>query len=237
MTANDQSRKRNRNQVFFRRIVTSWIIVAAVFFAAGGIVTHALCAHITGNQASSGQHGVNSSVELENGKYTVYGAFDDRVFTQEISMDWCAEDTDDFIPISCSLDEEVQEFTYCLCKGYNLDFALVMAMMEHESSFRESVISTTNDYGLMQINQSNHEWLTETIGVTDFLDPYENIRAGCFILRKLFEKYQDTNMVLMAYNMGENRAETLWKNGVYNTSYSDKITSIQSRYYSELGVK
>ena len=78
-----------------------------------------------------------------------------------------------------------------------------MALIQHESSFDPNVISSTNDYGYMQINAINHNWLTETIGVTDYTDPYQNIRAGVFVLRKLFERYQDTNMVLMAYNMGK----------------------------------
>ena len=132
----------------------------------------------------------------------VYGAYDDRVFTQEISLDWDVNNGD-FNPLDCKMPEEQQEFTYYLCSGYNIDFALVMALIQNESSFDPAVISTTNDYGYMQINKMNHQWLTDTLGVTNFIDPYQNIRAGVFVLRKLFERYEDTNMVLMAYNMGK----------------------------------
>ena len=130
--------------------------------------------------------------------------------------------------------EEQQEFAYYLCTGYNIDFTLVMALIQNESSFDPAVISKTNDYGYMQINQINHQWLTDTLGVTDFTDPYQNIRAGVFVLRKLFERYQDTNMVLMAYNMGEDGAARLWEKGIYSTDYTEKILNYQTQFNEQL---
>jgi len=140
----------------------------------------------------------------------------------------------DFKPLDCKMPEEQQEFVYYLCSGYNLDFTLVMALIQHESSFDPNVISNTNDYGYMQINAINHDWLTETIGVTDYTDPYQNIRAGVFVLRKLFERYQDTDMVLMAYNMGENGASRLWEKGIFETDYTQSILTIQEQFNDQL---
>ena len=109
-----------------------------------------------------------------------------------------------------------------------------MAMIQHESNFDPSAISRTDDYGLMQINIRNHEWLTDMLGLTDFLDPYENMRCGCFILRNLFEKYQDTDMVLMAYNMGEHGAARLWEEGIYETNYTHSVLTIQEQFYRQM---
>lgn len=109
-----------------------------------------------------------------------------------------------------------------------------MALMQKESSFRSDIISSTDDYGLMQINKCNHEWLEETIGVTDFLDKEQNIRAGVFVLRKLFEEYTDPNLVLMAYNMGSNGAEKLWNKGIYSTPYVDEILTYQAEFEKQL---
>ena len=131
------------------------------------------------------------------------------------------------------MPEEQQEFVYYLCSGYNLDFTLVMALIQHESSFDPNVISSTNDYGYMQINAINHNWLTETIGVTDYTDPYQNIRAGVFVLRKLFERYQDTNMVLMAYNMGKMVLPFVGK-GIFETDYTQSILTIQEQFNDQL---
>ena len=162
-----------------------------------------------------------------------YGAYDGRVFTSEISMDWSGDEYD-FIPLNCKLDKETQQFTFYLCKGYDIDWTLVMALMQKESSFRSDVISTTDDYGLMQINKCNHKWLTDTIGVTDYLDKEQNIRAGVFVLRKLFEEYTDPNLVLMAYNMGADSAETLWNKGIYTTPYVDDILTYQAEFNKQI---
>ena len=32
-----------------------------------------------------------------------------------------------------------------------------------------------------QVNKINAEWLSESIGVTDLTDPYQNLRSGVFI--------------------------------------------------------
>lgn len=162
-----------------------------------------------------------------------YGAYDGRVFTSEISMDWSGDEYD-FIPLNCKLDELTQQFTFYLCKGYDIDWTLVMALMQKESSFRSDVISATDDYGLMQINKCNHKWLTDTIGVTDYLDKEQNIRAGVFVLRKLFEEYTDPNLVLMAYNMGADGAETLWNKGIYTTPYVDDILTYQAEFNKQI---
>lgn len=42
-----------------------------------------------------------------------YGAYDGRVFTSEISMDWSGDEYD-FIPLNCKLDESTQQFTFYL---------------------------------------------------------------------------------------------------------------------------
>ena len=164
-----------------------------------------------------------------------YGAYDGRVFTSEISMDWSG-DGYDFIPLNCKLDESTQQFTFYLCKGYDIDWTLVMALMQKESSFRSDIISPTEDYGLMQINKMNHEWLTDTIGVTDYLDKEQNIRAGVFVLRKLFEEYTDPNLVLMAYNMGDYGAKKAWENGIKSTSYSESVLALMQKYEQEVNV-
>ncbi len=225
-----------------RRFIIFIVVMMLISAAAGSAVTYAVTGHIslsdkvsdegqenvpTGAEPSpEGTQESTAAVRPSPDDVEVFGAYDDRIFTHEISMDWEATDPE-FTALPVNLDPDIQQFIWWLCKGYNLDFSFVMAMIWQESTFRSDVISGTNDYGLMQINKINHEWLTQTIGVTDFLDPYQNIRAGTFILRKLFEKYKDPSMVLMAYNMGEGGAGRLWKQGIYSTSYSESVLAYQ----------
>lgn len=135
-----------------------------------------------------------------------------------------------FKPQELPIGKDLQEFIYMMCKDYNIDFALVLGLIETESGFRADIISASNDYGLMQINRINHENLSNILGIEDFNDPYDNVRAGMFILYKLFEKYGDTNKVLMAYNMGESGAQKLWLNGVFDTNYTQKVIRNAEKY-------
>lgn len=121
------------------------------------------------------------------------------------------------------LSDELQEYTYWTCVDYDVDYMLVLAIMDVESDYRADAIGSGN-YGLMQINQSNHDYISETIGVTDFLDPKQNIEAGIFWLSGITP--DDPSMKLMVYNMGGRRAKELWNQGIYSTSYSISVLSV-----------
>lgn len=78
------------------------------------------------------------------------------------------------------------------------------------------------------------ERLEAAIGVTDMYDPYQNIRAGLFMLRELFEKYDDPRKVLMAYNMGEYGASVLWEQGVFDTTFTRRVLTTADKYEAEI---
>lgn len=120
------------------------------------------------------------------------------------------------------LDDALQRYTYNLCVDYEIEeyYPLVLAVMWRESEFVPTIISKTNDYGLMQINKVNHEWLSDKLGITDFLDEEQNIHAGVFMLSLYLHKYEDIDKALMAYNMGENGAKKRWDAGIYSTNYT-----------------
>ena len=121
------------------------------------------------------------------------------------------------------LADELQEYTFSLCKENDLDYEMVLAMMDQESDYKEKMISKTNDYGLMQINKVNHGWLKEKLGIEDFLDAEQNILAGIIMLSELAGKYDDPHQVLMAYNNGETGAKRLWDQGATTSEYSRSI--------------
>lgn len=114
-------------------------------------------------------------------------------------------------------DECYQNYLYDLCVEYGITeyYTLLIAQIYHESTFRTNLISSTNDYGLMQINACNHSWLRNKLGISDFLDPYENMRAGVDMMSSYLHKYGDAEKALVCYNLGEGGAK-----GVSSTSYS-----------------
>lgn len=180
-----------------------------------------------------GTGGTYAYLKTNNAIPMKYG--DSKAFNEEMSIDWSNAEMLNFEPININLDENIQEFIYLLCEGYNIDYSFVLALIDQESSFTINAVSNTGDYGLFQINEINHEELKRTLGIEDISDPYENSRAGMFILRKLFEKYEEPSKVLMAYNMGETGAKILWDKEVFSTTYTDKVLKLQKKYEKELG--
>jgi soluble lytic murein transglycosylase-like protein len=74
--------------------------------------------------------------------------------------------------------------------------------------------------------------LSEEVGFTDFFDPEQNVTAGLYMLRDLFEKYEDPALVLMTYNMGETGAKRLWDKGIYTSDYAEAVLQ-QAEIYNE----
>lgn len=142
---------------------------------------------------------------------------------------------EEVIPLisDCPLDDATQQMIYQICVEYDVDYPLVMSVIFNESSFRPNANSGSS-VGLMQINKVNHKWLSKELGLTDFFDPKQNVTAGVYMLRKLFDKYEDPAKVLMAYNMGEGGASKKWKQGIYTSGYAKAVLSKADKYAKEI---
>lgn len=131
----------------------------------------------------------------------------------------------------CPLGNDLQDYIRELCEQNDLPMSLVLAVIENESSFKADVISADGgDYGLMQINKINHQWLSDKYNITDFLNPYQNVLCGITILGEHYRKYGDFHKSLMAYNMGSGGASKLWKEGIYTSKYSNKVMLSYDKY-------
>ena len=125
------------------------------------------------------------------------------------------------------MDAALQRDVYDIAQEYGLDWTLLMAIIQKESRFDVNARSSAGDYGLMQINHINHARLSVEVGVNDFMNPRENVRAGAYMFSQLLSHYQDVHMALMAYNMGEGGASEWWSQGVYTSAYSREVVAIQ----------
>lgn len=125
------------------------------------------------------------------------------------------------LPVPMSDDDQFTVFT--ICQNYDVAFPLVMALIEHESQFDRLARSESGDSGYMQINDCNKESFAE-MGFTDLYDLEQNVNAGVYMLRYLFDRYPgDTTFVLMAYNAGEKGAHDMRSRGIMETEYSVEI--------------
>jgi soluble lytic murein transglycosylase len=91
---------------------------------------------------------------------------------------------------------------------YDLDAALLAAVIYRESKFDPYARSASGAIGLMQLLPETAEGIAQFTGgsrfeVDDLYDPEINVRYGSFYLRRLLLKYEDERLALAAYNAGQ----------------------------------
>ena len=131
------------------------------------------------------------------------------------------------------LGRELQIFTQDVCKRYKVDYELVLAVIQVESSFNPKAYNEKTDCsGLMQVNGINLPELSEELDVNYLFDPYENVIGGVYLLSKASVGC-DTEHALMIYNCGLTGARKLWCSGIHSTDYTRKVLAAKN----ELRVK
>jgi soluble lytic murein transglycosylase len=93
-------------------------------------------------------------------------------------------------------------------RQYDLDAALLAAVIYRESKFDADARSSSGALGLMQLLPETAEGIAQLTGgsrfeVDDLFDPEINVRYGSFYLRRLLRKYDDERLALAAYNAGQ----------------------------------
>jgi soluble lytic murein transglycosylase-like protein len=140
-------------------------------------------------------------------------------------------DESDVFYYDVPLSKSLQKYIYEICADEEVPVSLILAMIEHESSFNQEAVSSTGDSGLMQINKVNYEMLEEEYRCDDMFNPYQNVFSGVKIINKYIDKYEgDYGKALMAYNMGDYGANKAWQNGITSTKYSTSILELMQKY-------
>ncbi len=93
-------------------------------------------------------------------------------------------------------------------RNYELDAALVAAVIYRESKFDADARSRSGAIGLMQLLPDTARGIAINTGgtrfrVEDLYDPEINVRYGSFYLRRLLRKYGEERLALAAYNAGQ----------------------------------
>jgi len=95
--------------------------------------------------------------------------------------------------------EKITEMIREVSARYHVDPALVRAVIQTESNWNSNAVSRTGALGLMQLVPGTaHE-----LGVSNALDPKENLDGGVRYLHTLLQRYNgDLDKALAAYNAG-----------------------------------
>ena len=129
------------------------------------------------------------------------------------------------------LSTELQDWIYDMCADYEIAGyeRLIVAKLYCESSFRTDLKHTnkngTTDSGIAQINSCNHDRLKRELGVTDFMDAYQSIRCGVYMMAENLKRNgYDEEKALVAYNMGQGKVNS----GITSSKYSRRVILIRN---------
>lgn len=86
-----------------------------------------------------------------------------------------------------------------ISSNFGMDFKLMCALIQIESSWNKKALSKANAYGLCQIREIAN---TEIGGSFNRYDTYENIVIGVMFLDKLIKQYGNVYDALRHYNAG-----------------------------------
>jgi soluble lytic murein transglycosylase-like protein len=100
--------------------------------------------------------------------------------------------------------EEIHRAIAVYAKRYQLDPALLRAVIQVESNFRQHAVSRRGAVGLMQLMPST----AAKLEVANIHDPLQNIQGGAKQLRHLLNIYHgNLQLALAAYNAGVHRVK------------------------------
>ena len=132
---------------------------------------------------------------------------------------------------------------------YDLDAALLAAVIYQESKFKADARSSSGAIGLMQLLPTTAQGIAVHTGgtafrVDDLYDPEINIRYGAWYLHHLMQKYGDEETALAAYNAGQDNVDRWRRDDVgiqfpetraYVKRVEDLKRIYRDAYGSELG--
>lgn len=124
--------------------------------------------------------------------------------------------------------EEIYKLVDKYSKEYDVDPKLVLAVMQTESNYDATAVSSAGAKGLMQLMDS----VCTDYKVSNPFDKEQNIKAGVNLLSDLLNRYNgDTAMALMAYNAGSG---TVASRGVKSVSDIYKMPLETQNYYKKV---
>jgi soluble lytic murein transglycosylase len=136
-------------------------------------------------------------------------------------------------------------------RNYDLDPALLAAVIYTESKFDADAMSSAGAIGLMQLLPETAKGIAVRTGgaafvVGDLYVPELNVRYGSWYLRNLLDRYGAERTALAAYHAGQGNVDRWRKQGLgiqfpETRSYVDKVERVKqvymSAYADELGLR
>jgi soluble lytic murein transglycosylase len=121
--------------------------------------------------------------------------------------------------------------------AFDVEPALVLAVMRQESAFSPVAVSSSNAQGLMQVIPSTWDWLAELQREPpgDPFDPDTNVRYGTYYLRWLLNYFGgDLELAVASYNRGQGYIRRLFEGDLVASDKDElyrHIDALETREY------
>jgi soluble lytic murein transglycosylase len=125
-------------------------------------------------------------------------------------------------------------------ENYDLDPAMLAAVIYTESRFHADARSAAGALGLMQLLPDTARGIAIRTGgkgfvVDDLFDPEINVRYGSWYLRNLLRKYDDERLALAAYHAGQGNVDGWLERGLdiqfpETRAYVDNVLEAEDVY-------
>ena len=129
--------------------------------------------------------------------------------------------------------------------NYDLDPALLAAVIYQESKFKANARSKSGAIGLMQLLPDTARGIAVHTGgtrfvVADLYNPEINVRYGAWYLHHLMQKYGDERTALAAYNAGQDNVDRWRRDGrgiqfPETRAYVDRVEDLKEIYRDAYG--
>lgn len=140
-----------------------------------------------------------------------------------------------------SWSDELKSYTQSVCDEYNVDYSLALGVIYNESRFQSGLTHVnsngTVDYGLMQVNEVNFDYLNKTLGIrsmSELLDDKTGIRCGVQLLAYHKQYTGNDSAALLRYQIGAGKYKQYLRKGRYTNQTHQQVLTYQSELISYL---
>ena len=113
-------------------------------------------------------------------------------------------------------------YVNALCDDYGVNYEMVKAVIQTESSWDHKAVSESGAIGLMQILPST-AWDEFKTPKEDLYDPYVNVTVGIKYLSHLNQHFDDMDAILTAYSHGPTVTRKYSSRYIKNNFYVKRV--------------
>lgn len=131
----------------------------------------------------------------------------------------------------------LKEYAKEICLEYDVDCSLVLAVIYNESRFQSGLThlnsNGTTDYGLMQVNEVNYQFLHKGLGInsmSELLQDEVGIKCGVYLLSYHKQHTNDDSKALLRYQIGEGAYRRYMRSGRHTNSTHKKVWEYRNEF-------